>query len=98
MAKTCCAEKENKIRSDVNYTKVWMEKLFLFPLYGPLGKDPATKSDEFLEKCQRGGGVIFNPKIYIAVIGSFKQGFLSMKLIKRRVISFHFNFIFQQFY
>ena len=25
------------------------------------GKDPATKSDEFLEKCQRGGeGVIFN--------------------------------------
>ena len=21
-----------------------------------LGKDPATKSDEFLEKCQRGGG------------------------------------------
>ena len=55
MAKTCCAEKENKIRSDVNYTKVWMEKLFLFPLYGPLGKDPATISDEFLEKCQRGG-------------------------------------------
>ena len=50
MAKTCCAEEENKIRSDVNYTKVWMEKLFLFPLYGPLGKDPATKSDEFLEK------------------------------------------------
>ena len=21
-----------------------------------LGKDPATKSDEFLEKCQKGGG------------------------------------------
>ena len=71
MAKTCCAEKENKIRSDVNYTKVWMEKLFLFPLYGPLGKDPATKSDEFLEKCQR-GGVIFNPKIYIADLKNFK--------------------------
>ena len=62
MAKTCCAEKENKIRSDVNYTKVWMEKLFLFPLYGPLGKDPATKSDEFLEKCQRGGGDRFQSK------------------------------------
>ena len=34
-----------------------------------------------------GGGVIFNPKIYIAYFGNFKQGFLSMKLIKRRVIS-----------
>ena len=86
MAKTCCAEKENKIRSDVNYTKVWMEKLFLFPLYGPLGKDPATKSDEFLEKCQRGGGH-FQSKIYVPDFGNFKQGFLSMKLIKRRVIS-----------
>ena len=50
-----------------------------------LGKDPATKSDEFLEKCQK--GVIFNPNIYIADFGNFKQGFLSIKLIKRRVIS-----------
>ena len=32
------------------------------------------------------GGVIFNPKIYIADFGNFKQGFLSMELIKRRVI------------
>ena len=36
---------------------------------------------------KRGRGVIFNPKIYIAVFGNFKQGFLSKKLIKRRVIS-----------
>ena len=28
------------------------------------------------------GGVIFNPKIYIADFGNFKQGFLSMKLIQ----------------
>ena len=33
------------------------------------------------------GGGIFNPKIYVADFGNFKQGFLSMKLIKRRVIS-----------
>ena len=33
-----------------------------------LGKDPATKLDEFLEKCQ-GGGVIFNPKISVADFG-----------------------------
>ena len=39
--------------------------------------------DEFSEKCQRGGGVIFNPKTYIADFGNFKQGFLSMKLIQK---------------
>ena len=36
-----------------------------------LGKGPATKSDEFLEKLQRGGEVIFNPKIYVADFGNF---------------------------
>ena len=45
-----------------------------------LGKGPTTKSDEFLEKFPKGGGVIFNPKIYVADFGNFKQGFLSMKL------------------
>ena len=29
---------------------------WVLPWSWPLGKDPATKSDEFLEKCQRGGG------------------------------------------
>ena len=48
----------------------------------PLGKGPATKSDGFLEKCQMGGGVIFNTKIYIADFGNFKQGFLVIKLIQ----------------
>ena len=38
-------------------------------------------------KSSKGGGVIFNPKIYVADFGNFKQGFLSMKMIKRRVIS-----------
>ena len=47
-----------------------------------LGKGPATKSDEFSEKCQRGWGVIFNPKIYVADFWNFKQGFLIMKLIQ----------------
>ena len=58
---------------------------------GYLGKGPTTKSDEFLEKLERGkGGVIFNPKIYVADFGNFKQGFLSMKLIQKsnfRVLS-----------
>ena len=29
------------------------------------------------------GGVIFNPKIYVADFGDFKQGFLSMKLVQK---------------
>ena len=47
-----------------------------------LGKGGATKSDEFSEKLQ-GGGVIFNPKIYIADFWNFNQGFLSRKLIQK---------------
>ena len=49
-----------------------------------LGKCPATKSDDFLEKLKKGGGgVIFDPKIYVADFGNFKQGFLSMKLTQK---------------
>jgi len=42
-----------------------------------------------LEKCQRGreGGHFQFKNLYVADFGNFKQGFLSMKLIKRRVIS-----------
>ena len=38
-----------------------------------LGKGSATKSDEFLEKCQ-------NPKIYIADFGKFKQVFFEHEI------------------
>ena len=44
----------------------------------------AIKLDEYLEKFQRGGGIIFNPKIYIAGFENFKHGFLSMKFIQKR--------------
>ena len=33
-------------------------------------------------KSAKGGGVIFNPKIYVAHFGNFKQGFVIMKLIQ----------------
>ena len=33
------------------------------------GTGDGTKTDEFLEKFQRGGGVFFNPKIYAASFG-----------------------------
>ena len=41
----------------------------------------------FRKRGEGGGGFIFNPKIYFADFGNFKKGFLSMKLIKGRVIS-----------
>ena len=62
-----------------------------------LGKRTATKSDEFVEKCQRGRGVIFNPKIYIADFENFKQGFLIMKLIQNNNFRVQGMF-FQQLY
>ena len=37
----------------------------------------------FRESSKGGGGVIFDPKIYVADFGNFKQGFLSMKLIQK---------------
>ena len=40
--------------------------------YNQVRKGPATKSGEISEKCQRGWGVIFNPKIYVADFGNFR--------------------------
>ena len=64
------------------FTSHLLHDIHFISIYGvmicPLGKGQATKS----EKCQMGGEVIFNPKIYIADFGNFKQGFLSMILIK----------------
>ena len=34
-------------------------------------------------KVPKGGGVIFNTKIYVLDFGNFEQGFLSMKLIQK---------------
>ena len=49
-------------------------------LFVLLGKDGCAKSDGTFGKVPKGGGVIFNPKIYDVDFGNFKQGFLSMKL------------------
>ena len=40
---------------------------------GSLGKPTPSKTDEISEKFQRGGGVIFNPKIYIAKFGPLSR-------------------------
>ena len=63
-----------------------------------LGKGGCTKSDEFSETFQGvGGGVIFNPKIYIADFENLLRGFLSMKLIQKSNFRVQGMF-FQQFY
>ena len=43
---------------------------------GRSGTGCPTKTDEFSEKFQRGGGVISNPKIYIADFGPLNRAFL----------------------
>ena len=43
----------------------------------------AANRMNFRESSKGGGGVIFDPKIYVADFGKFKQGFLSMKLIQK---------------
>ena len=42
-----------------------------------LGKPPPTKTYEFSEKFQRGGGVISNPKIFVANFGLLNRVFLA---------------------
>ena len=57
-------------------------------LFVLLGKDGCAKSDGTFGKVPKGGGeVIFNQKIYVADFRNFKQGFLSMKLIQKKVNS-----------
>ena len=40
-----------------------------------LGTGKVNRSDEFSEKFRKGGGVIFNPKIYIAKFGPLNRAF-----------------------
>ena len=48
------------------------------------GRVPLPNRMNFWNSSKRRGGVIFNPKIYVAVFGNFTQGFLSMKLLKKK--------------
>ena len=44
--------------------------------YYHLGKDPATKSNEFLEKCQRGVGELFSIQRFILqILGTLNRAF-----------------------
>ena len=64
----CVISTEDALRLLTNYDK---------------GRIPLLNRMNFWKKCQRGRGVIFNPKICVAGFGTFKQVFLSMKLIEK---------------
>ena len=40
-----------------------------------LGKGPATKSDDFLEKCERGMGSFSIQKIILQILGTLNRAF-----------------------
>ena len=75
-ARICVIDLQNVI--EITLFAQFIFRGFQWPL---LGTDGGTKSSEFSEKFQ--GGVIFNPKTYVADFGNFKQGFLIMKLIQK---------------
>ena len=50
-----------------------MAKFSIDPLN--LGTGKVNRSDEFSEKFRKGGGVIFNPKTYIAKFGPLNRAF-----------------------
>ena len=51
--------------------------------YTSLEEETSYQIGWFFGKVPKGGVVIFNPKIYVADFGNFKQGFLSMKSIQK---------------
>ena len=54
----------------------WERCNFLIVASFFLGKHPPSKTDEFSEKLRR-GGVISNPKIYVAKFGLLNRAFLA---------------------
>ena len=47
------------------------------------GRVAAPNQMNFRKSAKGGRWAIFNPKIYVADFGNFKQGFLSMKLTQK---------------
>ena len=67
-----------------NQAEVWPRfQSLLKLLFCAKGRVPLPNQVNFWKSSKGGGGVIFNPKIYVAVFGNFKQGFLSMKLMEK---------------
>ena len=60
--------------------------------YDLLGTNGNTKTDVFSEKFQKGGGVISNPKIYIADFGLLNRAFWAWKWYKRVISGFRVCF------
>ena len=64
------------------YGLVWIYYRVQVFVATALRKGWQRQTDEFSEKLQRKGGIIFNPKIYISDYGNFQQKYLIMKLIQ----------------
>merc|ERR1712016_311641 len=58
-----------------------------------LGTPSPSKTDEFSEKFQKGGGGHFQSKNLYCKIWTFKQGYLTMKLIQRGLFRLCFSTI-----
>ena len=56
-----------------------------------LGTTGNSKTDVFSEKFQKGGGVISNPKIYIADFGLLNRAFWAWKCYKRVISGYVFQ-------
>ena len=54
-------------------TNKYIKKEFYVRNNSRLGTDGPTKMDEFLEKSQGGGGIISNPKNYVADFCHYKR-------------------------
>ena len=77
--------RDHRFEIDISQCTVWMKTLasppqLTLPLCVPLRRLKCSKATEgripliFGKVPRGGGGVIFNPKIYVADFGDFKQG------------------------
>ena len=60
--------------SNLTMTTPYSPEVVFVPLC-PVGKGPATKSDEFLEKCPRGGGSFSIQKFMLQILGTLNRAF-----------------------
>ena len=79
--------KKSVYRPHISASKHLFLFSFQFPPHGyflaRVRGGPRYQMGQIFGKFPRGGGVIFNPKIYIADFGNLKRAFLSMKLIQK---------------
>ena len=69
----CLSSTTYPVELGISFTKIiiyWFNSTYLY-----LGKNPATKLDEFLEKCQKGGGAFSIQKFTLQILGTLNRAF-----------------------